>query len=60
MTQGAAAILVTALQDSGWVVPVERENLQNLLTERKIVRALEAPPDKNAPAPAVPPVPPVP
>jgi curli production assembly/transport component CsgG len=35
-------------------VAVERENLQDLLTERKIVRALEAPQDKNLPAPEVP------
>lgn len=43
VTQGAASILVKALKDSGWFTPVERENLQNLLTERKIVRALEFP-----------------
>jgi curli production assembly/transport component CsgG len=49
VTQGAAALLVKALQDSGWFTPVERENLQDLLTERKIVRALELPSDKAAP-----------
>lgn len=49
VTQGAASILVKTLKDSGWFTPVERENLQNLLTERKIVRALETPQDKNAP-----------
>lgn len=54
VTQGAGAILVKALQDSGWFIPVERENLQNLLTERKIVRALESPPEKDVPAPQVP------
>lgn len=43
VTQGAASLLVKALKDSGWFTPVERENLQNLLTERKIVRALEFP-----------------
>jgi len=43
VTQGAASILVQALKESGWFTPVERENLQNLLTERKIVRALEVP-----------------
>ena len=53
VTQGASAILVKALLDSGWFIPVERENLQNLLTERKIVRALESP-DKGAQAPMVP------
>ena len=41
VTQGAASILVKALKDSGWFTPVERENLQDLLTERRIVRALE-------------------
>ncbi len=43
VTQGAATMLVKALLDSGWFIPVERENLQNLLTERKVVRALDAP-----------------
>ena len=47
VTQGAASMLVKALRDSGWFVPVERENLQNLLTERKIIRALETPQDKS-------------
>lgn len=53
VTQGAASILIKALLDSGWFIPVERENLQNLLTERKVVRALEAP-DKSQPQVAVP------
>jgi curli production assembly/transport component CsgG len=48
VTQGAASMLVKALKDSGWFTPVERENLQNLLTERKIVRALETPQDKSS------------
>ena len=48
VTQGAASILVKALKDSGWFLPLERENLQNLLTERKIVRALETPQDRSA------------
>ncbi len=54
VTQGAASILVKALRDSGWFVPVERENLQDLLTERKIVRALETPPEKGTQAVALP------
>jgi curli production assembly/transport component CsgG len=49
VTQGAASMLIKALLDSGWFAPVERENLQNLLTERKIVRAQEFPQDKNVP-----------
>jgi curli production assembly/transport component CsgG len=46
---GAAAMLVKALKDSGWFVPVEREGLQNLLTERKIVRTIESRTDKGRP-----------
>lgn len=49
VTQGATAMLVKTLKDSGWFVPVERENLQNLLTERKIIRALETPQPADAP-----------
>jgi curli production assembly/transport component CsgG len=49
VTQGAASILMKALEDSGWFVPVEREGLQNLLTERRIVRAVESPTDKGKP-----------
>lgn len=47
VTQGAGGFLVKALKDSGWFTPVEREGLQNLLTERKIVRALETPADRG-------------
>ncbi|PVZ65718.1 CsgG/HfaB family protein [Pelagibaculum spongiae] len=43
--QGGAAILASALQDSGWFIPLEREGLQNLLTERKIIRASQKKPD---------------
>jgi len=39
VTQGAAAMLVNVLNDSGWFIPLEREGLQNILTERKIIRA---------------------
>jgi curli production assembly/transport component CsgG len=39
VTQGATPILIKAIQDSGWFIPVEREGLQNLLTERKIARS---------------------
>ncbi len=38
VTQGATSMLVKALEDSGWFIPVEREGLANLLTERKIIR----------------------
>lgn len=56
VTQGATSILIKALKDSGWFIPVERENLQNLLTERKIVRALEMPQEKGAPTIQLPPL----
>lgn len=49
VTQGASSILVKALEDSGWYLPVEREGLQNLLTERRIIRAIENPNDKTRP-----------
>ncbi len=44
VTQGAASLLNKAMLDSNWFVPVEREGLQNVLTERRIVRAIEPPP----------------
>lgn len=37
VTQGATSILIKALEDSNWFIPVERENLANLLQERKII-----------------------
>jgi len=40
VTQGATSMLLQALIDSRWFIPVEREGLQNLLNERKILRAL--------------------
>ncbi len=39
VTQGGTSILIRALQQSGWFVPVEREGLSDLLTERKIIRS---------------------
>lgn len=56
VTQGASSLLVKALKESGWFIPVERENLQNLLTERKIVRALETPLPAGTPPVQVPPL----
>ena len=38
VTQGATTLLIKALEDSGWFLPIEREGLPNLLAERKIVR----------------------
>jgi curli production assembly/transport component CsgG len=42
VTQGANSILVQALHESDWFTPVEREGLQNILTERKIIRAAQS------------------
>ncbi|KWU02068.1 MAG: CsgG/HfaB family protein [Vibrio toranzoniae] len=39
--QGGTSLLTTSLIDSQWFVPLEREGLQNLLTERKIIRAAQ-------------------
>ena len=36
VTQGATSMLTQMLLESGWFLPMERENLQNPLTERKI------------------------
>ncbi|KJY98062.1 Curli production assembly/transport component CsgG (plasmid) [Pseudoalteromonas sp. THAF3] len=54
VTQGANSILMQALHETDWFVPVEREGLQNLLTERKIVRAAMS--DKGDNAPELPPL----
>jgi len=42
VTQGATTILIRALEESGWFVPIERENIANLLNERKIIRTSRA------------------
>ncbi|MEL7292417.1 MAG: CsgG/HfaB family protein [Pseudomonadota bacterium] len=39
--QGGTALLTASLLDSNWFIPLEREGLQNLLTERKIIRAAQ-------------------
>lgn len=52
VTQGATSMLTQILLDSGWFAPLEREGLQNLLTERKIhgsnKKSAELPPLKEA------------
>ncbi|MBZ9611000.1 CsgG/HfaB family protein [Rheinheimera maricola] len=52
VTQGATSMLTQILLESGWFAPLEREGLQNLLTERKIYasakQATELPPLKDA------------
>ena len=42
VTQGATTILIRALEESNWFVPIERENIGNLLNERKIIRSSRA------------------
>jgi curli production assembly/transport component CsgG len=42
VTQGATAILMRALEESGWFVPIEREGLSNLLNERQIIQSIRA------------------
>jgi curli production assembly/transport component CsgG len=57
VTQGATAMLISAMNDSGWFIPLEREGLQNILTERKIIRAAlkkpNTPTNNNAELPSL-------
>ena len=57
VTQGATSILVRALDESGWFIPIEREGLSNLLNERQIIQTTRA---QNStaenPAPGLPPL----
>jgi len=58
VTQGATTILIKALEDSGWFIPIERENLSNLSTERSIIRNTKQEYVKNL-NPNEPPLPPL-
>lgn len=58
VTQGATTILLKALEDSGWFIPIERENLGNLTTERNIIRNTKQEYIKNL-NPNEPPLPPL-
>lgn len=58
VTQGATTILIKALEDSGWFIPIERENLSNLSTERNIIRNTKQEYIKNL-NPNEPPLPPL-
>lgn len=42
VTQGATSILMRALEESGWFIPIEREGLSNLLNERQIIQSIRA------------------
>lgn len=51
VSQGGTSILLRALENSGWFRSIERENLGNLLNERKIInssRLMYGTGDKNA------------
>ncbi|MBS7231011.1 hypothetical protein KHA90_08240 [Flavobacterium psychroterrae] len=48
VTQGATSILIKALEDSKWFIPIERENIGNLLQERNLIRATRQEYVKNA------------
>jgi curli production assembly/transport component CsgG len=39
VTQGGTSLLMRAMEDSEWFVPIERENIGNLLNERKLIRS---------------------
>lgn len=58
VTQGATTILIKALSDSGWFIPLERENFNNLSTERNIIRNTKQEYIKNL-NPNEPPLPPL-
>lgn len=42
ITQGTTSILLRALEESNWFIAIERENIGNLLNERKIIRSSRA------------------
>lgn len=46
--QGTTTILIKALEDSRWFVPIERENIANLLNERQIIRSTRQEYSKDA------------
>lgn len=56
--QGTTTILIKALEDSKWFVPIERENIANLLNERQIIRSTrqEYLKDNDKTSPALPPL----
>lgn len=46
--QGTTTILIKALEDSRWFIPIERENIANLLNERQIIRSTRQEYSKDA------------
>lgn len=53
VTQGATNILIKSLMDSGWFTVIERENVGNLLNERKIIRSTRLEFSKENPSQAL-------
>lgn len=51
VTQGATSILLKAIEDSGWFVPIERESISNLMNERQIIRSIRAEHNQGGPLP---------
>jgi curli production assembly/transport component CsgG len=56
VTQGGTSILIKAMDDSGWFVPIERENVANLLNERKIIRSSRQQYEQSNGGPVLPPL----
>lgn len=56
VTQGATNILLKAMEDSKWFLNIERENMSNLLNERKIIRSSVAQYNNNASNELLPPL----
>lgn len=56
VTQGATSILLKALEDSKWFVPIERENIGNLLQERNLIRSTRQEYSKNTNEPQLTPL----
>lgn len=59
ITQGTTSILIKALEDSNWFIPIERENVGNLLNERQIIRTTRQQYSKNSKAKQEPQLPPL-
>ncbi len=54
--QGTTTILLKALEDSNWFIPIERENISNLLNERQIIRTTKQEYSKDKEALVLPPL----
>ena len=58
VTQGALAMLIKALEDSGWFIPIEREGFNRLLKEREIINETRKN-YENSEGESLPPLPPL-